>query len=105
MTGFAVSGRCSDAERPGTPASQATTAITSAVTADAPAPPWARSSAAAKASDAAVAADAGGGDSGVPSLQEVLCGWLARHLHAVENLDDLPPHLSSLVRQVMCNDM
>jgi hypothetical protein len=69
-------------ERPST-ASRATTGITAEGASGGddgtPAPPWAKLAAPA----------AGGGGSGVPSLQELLCGWLARHLHAIEDLEHL----------------
>ena len=34
---------------------------------------------------------------GVPTLQACCCSWLARHLHLIDDLDDLPPHLKDLV--------
>jgi len=51
-------------------------------------PPWASPKAAALAAPSA----------GVPSLQALLCHWLAKNLHVIEALDDLPPHLADLVR-------
>jgi len=85
-------------ERPGT-ASHARTEINAETAADSefgrddtPAPPWAPASASNSVPRLA------GGEGTVPSLQELLCGWLARHLHAIDDLDWLPPHLSSLVR-------
>ena len=41
---------------------------------------------------------------GVPSLQELVCGWLARHLHALEEIDALPPHLAETVRNAIQRD-
>ncbi len=41
---------------------------------------------------------------GVPSLQDICCGVLARHLYALESLDYLPDHLSCKVRSAIQND-
>jgi hypothetical protein len=57
-----------------------------------PLPPWA-----AKASAARQGQD-------VPSLQTILCGFLSRHLHLFESLDDLPEHLASIVRSAIERD-
>ena len=40
----------------------------------------------------------------VTSLQELCCGILARHLHQLESLDDLPDHLASLIRNAIQQD-
>ena len=40
----------------------------------------------------------------VPSLQEQVCAFLARHLHTIALLDDLPEHLGSAVRTVIQRD-
>lgn len=40
----------------------------------------------------------------VPSLQELVCTTLARHLHQLESLDDLPDHLALLVRGTIQRD-
>lgn len=84
-------------ERPRTASRAATEIVSDAADGDdeTPAPPWAKQS-------APVAAT--GDDTGIPSLQEILCGWLARHLHAIEDLDYLPPHLAALVRQAIQRD-
>ena len=50
--------------------------------------------------DAAAPTAAGG----VPSLQKLICGFLARHLHAIAVLEDLPQHLADEVRAAIQRD-
>ena len=57
-----------------------------------PLPPWAAAASAARK----------GCD--VPSLQTIVCGFLSRHLHLFESLDDLPDHLASIVRSAIERD-
>lgn len=40
----------------------------------------------------------------VPSLQVLVCGVLARHLHLMDSLDDLPEHLAAEVRLAIQHD-
>ena len=39
-----------------------------------------------------------------PSLQSLLCQWLALHLHDLDSLDGLPPHLADMVSQAIKDD-
>ena len=41
---------------------------------------------------------------GVRTLQELVCAFLARHLHALALLDDLPEHLAATVRDSIRRD-
>jgi len=40
----------------------------------------------------------------VPTLQELTCSVLARHLHQLDSLEDLPDHLATLVRNAIQDD-
>ena len=61
--------------------------------ADEPLPPWAsKTSRTGRASGV------------VPSLQTLACHTLAQHLYAIESLDDLPEHLSQLIREAIRQD-
>lgn len=57
-----------------------------------PAPPWANSIRGPTRSE------------GVPSLQVLLCQFLAQHLQSLEILEDLPPHLSEIVSDSIRGD-
>ena len=41
---------------------------------------------------------------GVPSLQVLLCQFLAKHLQSLDILEDLPPHLSEIVSESIRGD-
>ena len=40
----------------------------------------------------------------VPSLQDLVCAFLAQHLHTISLLDDLPEHLAASVRGAIRRD-
>ena len=59
--------------------------------ADEPLPPWLSSAAASSPAS-------------VPTLQDMVCTVLARHLHCFESLDDLPEHLAASVKAAVQRD-
>ena len=59
--------------------------------ADEPLPPWLPSAAASSPAS-------------VPTLQDMVCTVLARHLHCFESLDDLPEHLAASVKAAVQRD-